>query len=144
MQFSITFPLVFTLVIVASVTPTLTISQRQDEEVQFIADLANQLNEDIIHTTQFFEAFSTLSGSALNTQASVAEGALQDAIGVMGTITQELSNNTMAQVIKGGLLDNDFLLDISLQLQDFAEGMNLDILAKDFYSILTNEHRSTK
>lgn len=51
----------------------------------------------------------------------------------------ELSNNAMAQVIKAGLLDNDFLLDISLQLQDFVQGINLDILARNFPSILTNK-----
>jgi hypothetical protein len=49
----------------------------------------------------------------------------------------------MAQVIKAELINNDFLLDISLQFQDFAQGINLNILAKKFSSILTNKYRST-
>jgi len=69
-QFSITIPFVFALAIFASAAPTLT--QRQDEEMQCVADLANQLNEDIVHTMQFFEAFPTLSGLALTTQACAA------------------------------------------------------------------------
>jgi hypothetical protein len=142
MQFSITMLSVFALAIFASAAPTLTISQRQDEQMQYIANLANQLNEDIVHTTQFFEAFPTLSGLALTTQASAAETALLGTTGVIGTIAMELSNNAMAQVIKAGLLNNDFLLDISLQLQDFAQGINLDILARNFSSILLiNEYR---
>jgi hypothetical protein len=111
MQFSITILFVFTLAIFASAAPTLTIFQRQDEEMQYVADLANQLNEDIVQT-QFFEAFPTLNGLALTTQASAAQAALQDATGVIDTITTSFSNNAMAQVIKAGLLDNDFLLDI--------------------------------
>jgi ribosomal protein L16 Arg81 hydroxylase len=139
MQFSITILSVFALAIFTSAAPTLTISQRQDEQMQYVADLANQLNEDIVHTTQFFEAFPTLSGSALTTQANAAETALLDTTGVIDTIAMELSNNAMTQVIKAGLVDNDFLLDISLQLQDFAQGINLDILARNFSSILTNK-----
>jgi hypothetical protein len=139
MQFSITILFVFTLAIFASAAPTLTIFQRQDEEMQYVADLANQLNEDIVQTTQFFEAFPTLNGLALTTQASAAQAALQDATGVIDTITTSFSNNAMAQVIKAGLLDNDFLLDIFAQLQDFALGMNLDILARNFpASLLMN------
>ena len=73
-------------------------------------------SKDIVHTTQFFEAFPILSGSALTTQANATEIAFQEATGVIGTIAMELSNNAMAQVIKAGLLDDGFLLDISLQL----------------------------
>jgi hypothetical protein len=133
---------VFALAIFASAAPTLTISQRQDEQIQYITDLANQLNEDIIHTTQFFEAFPALSGLALTIQASTAETVLQNTTDIIDTITMELSNNTMAQVIKAGLVNNDFLLDISLQLQDFAQGINLDILPRNFSSILLiNKYR---
>lgn len=139
MQLSITVPIIFTFAAFASAAPTFIISQRQDEQIQFVADLINQLNEDIVHTTQFFEAFPTLSGSALITQASAALTALQDAIGVVGTIVQELPDNAMTQVIKGELLDNDFLLDISLQFQDFAEGINWYIQARDLpASLLMN------
>ncbi|KAF4624710.1 hypothetical protein G7Y89_g13458 [Cudoniella acicularis] len=98
----------------------LTISQRQDDG---IADLANQLNQDIIHTTQFFEDFPTLKGPALTIQADVAKKALLDATDVISTLAMKLSNNAMAQVLKAGLLDNDFLLDISLQIQDFAQAL---------------------
>lgn len=136
MQFSTSFSFVFTLAIFASAAPALTISQRRDETMQFVADLANELNEDIVHTTQFFDAFPTLNGLALTTQANAVETALQHATGVILTIAQELSNNEMAQVTKAELVDNDFLLDISLQFQDFAEGMNLDILARKFSASL--------
>jgi hypothetical protein len=71
--------------------------------------------------------------------SSAAEIAFQDATGVIGTIAMELSNNAMVQVIKAGLLDDDFLLDISLRLQDFAQGINLDIPARNFSNILTNK-----
>jgi hypothetical protein len=64
--------------------------------MQFIADLANQLNEDIVHTTQFFEAFLTLNRLALTTQASAAETALLNTTGVISTIAMELSNNAIA------------------------------------------------
>jgi hypothetical protein len=132
MQFSITIPFIFTLAIFASAAP-LTISERQDELMQCVADEANLLNEDIVHTTQFFEAFPTLSGLALTTQASAAVTALQDAASIMGVIAGQLSNNAMAQVIKAELLDNDFLLDISLQFDDLAQGADLDI---PFYETL--------
>ena len=92
-------------------------------ETNFVADLANQLNQDIVRTTQFFEAFPALSGLSLAAQAYAAQTALQDAIGVVDTIALELSNNPTAQVLKGALVDNDFLLNVSLQLQDFAEGI---------------------
>jgi hypothetical protein len=46
--------------------------------MQYVADLANQLNEDIVHTVQFFEAFPTLNELALTTQASAAVTALLD------------------------------------------------------------------
>ena len=50
MQFSITIPFIFALAIFASAAPTLTISKRQDEEMQSqVADFANELNEDIVH-----------------------------------------------------------------------------------------------
>ncbi len=144
MQFSVPILSILALAIFALAAPTLTVSQRQDEQMQYIADLANQLNEDIIYTMQFFEAFPTLSGLALTTQANAAETALQDTTGIIDTISTELSNNAMAQVLKAGLVNNDFLLDISLQLQDFAQGINLDILARDFSSILLiNEYRSS-
>jgi hypothetical protein len=51
MQFLITIPFIFTLAIFASTAPTLTISERQDELIQCVADEANLLNEDIVHTT---------------------------------------------------------------------------------------------
>ena len=134
MQFSITIPFIFALAIFASAAPTLTISKRQDEEMQSqVADFANELNEDIVHTTQFFEAFPTLSGLALTTQASAAQTALQDATGVISSIAMALSNNAMAKAIKAELLDNDFLLDISLQFDDLAQGADLDI---PFYETL--------
>jgi hypothetical protein len=96
MQFLITILSVYGLAIFASAAPTLTISQRQDEQMQSIADLANQLNEDIVQTTQFFEAFPTLNRIALTTQASAAEAAFQDTTNVINTISIELSNNAMA------------------------------------------------
>ena len=34
----------------------------------------------------------------------------------------------MAQVVKGELIDNDFLLEISLQFQDIADGIILYLL----------------
>jgi hypothetical protein len=50
----------------------------------------------------------------------------------------------MAQVIKAGLVDDDFVLDISLQLQDFAQDINLDILTRNISSILLiNKYRSS-
>ncbi|KAH8799659.1 hypothetical protein F5884DRAFT_758139 [Xylogone sp. PMI_703] len=137
MRFSTTIPF-FALAVFSSATPTPTISRRQDEKVQLIANFANQLNEDITRTTQFFEAFPTLSGSSLTTQASAAETALQDAISVLSFIALNLSNNVIVQEIKAELLDNDFLLDISFQLLDFAKGMNL-ILVKTLSSVFTDE-----
>jgi len=139
MQFSNAILSVFALAIFASAAPTLTIFERQDEEMQYVADLASQLNKDFVYVTQFFEAFPTLGGSALTTQAVAADTALQDAIDVIGTIAIELSNIAMVQVIKAGLVDNDFLLDITLQLQDFAQGINLDLLARNSPSIITNK-----
>ena len=130
MQFSITLPFVFTLAIFASAAPTPTISQQQEDKIQFVAELANQLNEHIVHTTQFFGAFPRLDGLALTTQAQAAETALQDATGVILTLAQELSDNAMVQVLKAELVDNNFLLGISLQFQDFAYGMKLDIPAR--------------
>ncbi|KFX96750.1 hypothetical protein O988_05177 [Pseudogymnoascus sp. VKM F-3808] len=108
--------------ILASVVSARTIWERQDEKVKFIADLANQLNGNIAQTTHFFETFPTLTGPSLRTQADAAETALQSAIGVVDTIALELSDNEVAQVINSNLLYNDLLLEISLQLQDFAEG----------------------
>lgn len=108
MQFSIASLLVFTLTILASAAPSVTTYKRQNERVQFVADLANQLNEDIAHTTQFFENFSMLNGLALNTQASAALTVFQHAISVVDSITHELSDTATAQVVKGELLDNDF------------------------------------
>jgi hypothetical protein len=119
MQFLAVIPLVLTVFI--SAASGLAFSQAQDVKIEFLADLTNQLNEDMAHTTQFFGAFPRLSGSALASQASAAQTALQDAIGVVDTIAQELANDAIAQGIKSDLLDNDLLLDISLQLQDFAE-----------------------
>ena len=63
--------------------------------------------------------------------------------GVILTLAQELSDNAMAQVSKAELVDNNFLLGISLQFQDFAYGMKLDIPARIPSTILTNEYRST-
>ena len=117
MLFSNLTLLLFTLVSTASTAFAL------EAETDFVADLANQLNQDIVRTTQFFEAFPALSGLALTTQANAAQTALEDAIDVIDTITLELSNNPTAQVLKGALVDNDFLLNVSLQLQDFAEGI---------------------
>jgi hypothetical protein len=130
MHFSITVPFVFTLAIVASAALPLTISQRQESGLQNIPNLVNELNEQIVQTTQFFEAFPTLSGLALTTQACAAMTALQETTGVIINIAQAqgLSDNSMVQSIKAGLVDNDFLLDISLQLEDIAEGIDLDIL----------------
>jgi hypothetical protein len=59
--------------------------------------------------------------------------ALQDAASIMAVIAGQLSDNAMAQVIKAELLDNDFLLDISLQFDDLAQGVDLDI---PFYETL--------
>jgi ribosomal protein L16 Arg81 hydroxylase len=125
MQFSITLPLISSLLILTSAASTLTASQKNVLQ-QTVSDFANQLNQDIADTTQFFEAFPKLSGSALTTQASAAQTALQDAIGNAGSIISELSTNgfdtPMAQVVKGELIDNNFLLEISFQFQDIADG----------------------
>lgn len=123
MQLSITISFVFTLAIFASAAPTL-ISQRQNEEIEILADFANQLSYNIVYTTQFFEAFPTLSGPALTTQGTAAFLALQNANAIINSIAFNLPNNAMAQVLKGSLFDNDFLLNLSLQLQDFAQGMS--------------------
>lgn len=130
MQFPIALPLISTLLILTSVASTLTASQI-DILQQTVSDFANQLNQDIADTTQFFEAYPSLSGSALISQASAAQTALQDAIGNAGSVISELSdgfNIPMAQVVKGELIDNDFLLEISLQFQDIADGMILYLL----------------
>lgn len=125
MQFSIPLPLISALLVLTSAASTLTASQL-DILQQTVSDFANQLNQDIADTTQFFEAYPSLSGSALISQASAAETALQSAIGNAGSVISELSdgvNIPMAQVVKGELIDNDFLLEISLQFQDIADGM---------------------
>jgi flagellar hook protein FlgE len=130
MQFFIALPLISTLFILTSAASTLTASQLNILQ-QTVSDFANQLNQDIADTTQFFEAYPSLSGSALVSQASAAETALQSAIGNAGSVISELSNGVnipMAQVVKGELIDNDFLLEISLQFQDIADGMILYLL----------------
>jgi hypothetical protein len=130
MQFFIALPLISTLFILTSAASTLTASQLNILQ-QTVSDFANQLNQDIADTTQFFEAYPSLSGSALISQASAAETALQSAIGNAGSVISELSNGVnipMAQVVKGELIDNDFLLEISLQFQDIADGMILYLL----------------
>jgi flagellar hook protein FlgE len=130
MQFFIALPLISTLFILTSAASTLTASQLNILQ-QTVSDYANQLNQDIADTTQFFEAYPSLSGSALISQASAAETALQSAIGNAGSVISELSNGVnipMAQVVKGELIDNDFLLEISLQFQDIADGMILYLL----------------
>ncbi len=124
-----------------SAASTLTLSQI-DILQQTVSDFANQLNQDIADTTQFFEAYPSLSGSALISQASAAETALQSAIGNAGSVILELSdgvNIPMAQVVKGELIDNDFLLEISLQFQDIADGMILYLL--DSSTFLTSKYR---
>ncbi|KAH6667339.1 hypothetical protein B0J14DRAFT_567843 [Halenospora varia] len=128
MQFSIPLPLISALLALTSAASTLTASQL-DILQQTVSDFANQLNQDIADTTQFFEAYPSLSGSALISQASAAETALQSAIGNAGSVISELSdgvNIPMAQVVKGELIDNDFLLEISLQFQDIADGSSTD------------------
>jgi hypothetical protein len=127
MHFLIALPLISTLFILTSAASMLTASQL-DILQQTVSDFANQLNHDIADTTQFFEAYPSLSGSALTLQASAAETALQSAIGNAGSIISQLSNGVdipMAQVVKGELIDNDFLLEISLQFEDIADGMIL-------------------
>jgi hypothetical protein len=130
MQFFIALPLISTLFILTSAASTLTASQLNILQ-QTVSDFANQLNQDIADTTQFFEAYPSLSGSALISQASAAETALQSAISNAGSVISELSNGVnipTAQVVKGELIDNDFLLEISLQFQDIADGMILYLL----------------
>jgi hypothetical protein len=133
MQLSITIPFFFTLAILASVASTLTISRRQNENMQVVAGFANKLNHDIVFVTQFLEDFPTLSGPALTTQGSAAISALHDANSVINSIALNLPNNAMAQVLKGSLFDNDFLLNLSLQLQDFVQGMSRYILTYHTY-----------
>lgn len=139
MKLLLTIQTVLDFVILASVVSARTIYERQDEKTHFIADLANQLNENIAQTTHFFETFPTLTGSTLRIQADVAETALQSAIGVVDTIALELSDNDMAQVINSNLLDNNLLLEISLQLQNFAEGINSNHLLHFFYCLFTEK-----
>ena len=64
-------------------------------------------------------------------QANAVETALQSAIGNAGNVISELFNRVnipMAQIVKGKLIDNDFLLEISLQFQDIADGIILYLL----------------
>lgn len=141
MQFSTPLPPMSALLALTSAASTLTASQL-DILQQTVSDFANQLNQDIADTTQFFEAYPSLSGSALISQASAAETALQSAIGNAGSVISELSdgvNIPMAQVVKGELIDNDFLLEISLQFQDIADGMILYLL--DSSTFLTSKYR---
>ena len=141
MQFSIPLSLLSALLALTSGASTLTASQL-DILQQTVSDFANQLNQDIADTTQFLEAYPSLSGSALISQASAAERALQSAIGNAGSVISELSNGVnipMAQVVKGELIDNDFLLEISLQFQDIADGMILYLL--DSSPFLTYKYR---
>ena len=130
MQFSITLPFVFHsgyFCICRSYPYHFSATRRQDTIRRWIS---KPIKWRYRSHNAIFGAFPKLDGLALTTQAHAAETALQDATGVILTLAQELSDNAMVQVLKAELVDNNFLLGISLQFQDFAYGMKLDIPAR--------------
>jgi hypothetical protein len=114
MRLSVTIHLL-TLVGFASAAPL--ISQRQGagpvKVLSPVSDLANELNQDIIPSTQFSEALPTLSTSALSIRANVACEAILNGTNLINFIANVSSNNTMVQTIKFELVDSDFLLNLS-------------------------------